>query len=49
MRYSAELIEKLDQTAKRIRRNMVVSVGVGVAGHIGGSCSAADLVTAIYF
>lgn len=31
MRYS-ELIEKLDQTAKRIRRNMVVSVGVGVAG-----------------
>lgn len=49
MRYNAELLNKLNQTAKKIRKNVIVSVGVGVAGHIGGSCSSADIVTALYF
>lgn len=49
MKYDAELINSLNRMAKKIRRDVIVSVGVGVAGHIGGSCSAADIVTALYF
>ncbi|RJW48997.1 transketolase [Clostridiales bacterium TF09-2AC] len=49
MKYDAELIDRLNQMARKIRKDIVVSVGIGVAGHIGGSCSAADIVTALYF
>jgi transketolase len=49
MVYSKELIEELNHKAKKLRRDVVISIGVGVAGHIGGSNSAADLVTALYF
>ncbi|WFR57599.1 transketolase [Anaerocolumna sp. AGMB13025] len=49
MVYSKELIEELTHIAKKLRRDVVISIGVGVAGHIGGSNSAADLVTALYF
>lgn len=42
-------IAYLKEMAKALRRNVVVSVGVGFAGHIGGSCSAADMVAALYF
>ena len=49
MGYSRELIEGLKEKAKQLRRDVVMSVGVGVAGHIGGSNSAADLVAALYF
>jgi len=41
--------ERLERIAKRLRYHVVKMIGVGVSGHIGGSCSAADLVTAIYF
>jgi len=44
-----ELIEKLEKEAKVIRRLVVEMVGVGHAGHIGGSNSSADIVTALYF
>lgn len=49
MEYTKELLEELEERARTIRRRVVESVGVGVAGHIGGSNSAADLVTALYF
>lgn len=49
MEYSRELIEGLEGMAKQLRRDVVVSIGVGVAGHIGGSNSAADIVAALYF
>ncbi|NDL67166.1 transketolase [Anaerotalea alkaliphila] len=44
-----ELVRNLETVAKRIRRNIIESVGVGVAGHIGGSFSSADMVAALYF
>lgn len=44
-----EKIRKLEEKAKVIRRRVVECIGVGVAGHLGGSCSSADLVTALYF
>lgn len=49
MSYSEELLENLKQKAQQIRKDVVISIGIGVAGHIGGSNSAADLVTALYF
>ena len=49
MSYSEEYIQKLVDKAKQIRINTIESVGVGVAGHIGGSFSSADIVTALYF
>lgn len=44
-----ELIEKLEKQAKVIRRHVIKMVGVGNAGHIGGSNSSADIITALYF
>lgn len=49
MKYDRELIEGLEKQAKQLRKDVVVSIGVGVAGHIGGSNSSADIVTALYF
>ena len=49
MNYSDELINELKEKAKKIRKDVIVSIGVGVAGHVGGSCSSADIVTALYF
>ncbi len=49
MEYSKELIDDLDKKAKKLRKDVVISIGVGVAGHIGGSNSSADIVTALYF
>lgn len=49
MVYDNKLIEELQTKAKQIRKDVVVSIGVGVAGHIGGSNSSADIVTALYF
>lgn len=49
MEYSKELLEDLQKKAQNLRKDVVISVGVGVAGHIGGSNSAADIVAALYF
>lgn len=49
MGYSRELIEDLERKAKQLRKDVIISIGVGVAGHVGGSNSAADIVTALYF
>lgn len=42
-------LQQLEATAKRLRKNVVFSMGVGTAGHLGGSCSSADIVAALYF
>ena len=47
--YTQEMICGLEEKAAAVRRNVIRSIGTGVAGHLGGSCSAADLVTALYF
>ena len=49
MEYGKELIEDLEKKAQLLRKDVVVSMGVGVAGHIGGSNSSADIVSALYF
>lgn len=47
--YSKQQLESLTAKAQQLRRDVVVSMGIGVAGHIGGSNSAADVVSALYF
>ncbi|HWR23398.1 MAG TPA: transketolase [Feifaniaceae bacterium] len=47
--YSKEQLDSLRAKAQQLRRDVVTSIGVGVAGHIGGSNSAADIVAALYF
>lgn len=42
-------IERLGDIARRIRLDIIQMVGVGQKGHLGGSCSIADVVTALYF
>jgi transketolase len=42
-------IRKLERIARTIRLNIVRMIGVGQRGHLGGSCSIADVVTALYF
>lgn len=42
-------IDKLEHLARIIRLDIVQMVGVGQRGHLGGSCSIADVVTALYF
>ena len=49
MGYDEKLIKKLKDKAQKLKRDVVISIGVGVAGHIGGSNSSADIVAALYF
>ena len=42
-------VEELKKKAMVIRGNILEAIGVGKKGHLGGSMSAADLVTALYF
>ncbi len=42
-------VERLEQKAKELRLTLVRMVGPGKPGHFGGSCSIADVVTALYF
>lgn len=49
MKYEVQEIERLKEKARAIRRGTLECMGVGVAGHIGGSCSSADLMAALYF
>ena len=42
-------IKELERLAALIRLRIVQMMGVGQRGHLGGSCSAADIVTALYF
>ena len=49
MGYGKELIQELDAKARVLRRDVIHAVGIGTAGHVGGSFSAADIVAALYF
>lgn len=49
MAYSKELLDMLKNKAQNLRRDVVISMGVGNAGHLGGSCSAAEIVACLYF
>jgi transketolase len=40
---------ELEAMAWRLRRDVVEMIGVGKAGHLGGSCSLAEIVAALYF
>jgi transketolase len=42
-------IARLEAVAVRLRRDVVEMIGVGKAGHLGGSCSLAEIVAALYF
>ena len=41
-------LREIRHLAARLRRDIILMVGVGQTGHIGGSCSAADIVAALY-
>ncbi len=43
-----EKMQAIRHLAARMRRDIIVMVGVGQPGHIGGSCSAADIVAVLY-
>jgi len=47
--YNEKLVADLEDKARQLRKNVIVSMGVGFAGHIGGSFSSADMVAALYF
>ena len=43
------LIANLQLRANEIRKDIVKMIGIGKAGHLGVSCSLADIVTVLYF
>ena len=45
----SDLIRQLEDKAKKIRRSIIRMLGEAGSGHPGGSLSAADIVTALYF
>ena len=47
--YSKELLIKLETEALNIRRNVWRALYAAGSGHVGGSCSAADLLAVLYF
>lgn len=49
MEIPAEKIRALEQRAKELRRDVIHMIHKAGAGHPGGSLSAADIVTALYF
>ena len=45
----ADLIKRLEPEARQVRRNVWRALRAGGSGHAGGSCSAADILAALYF
>jgi transketolase len=43
------LVKRLESQARQLRRNIWRAVRAGGGGHVGGSSSAADILTALYF
>jgi transketolase len=43
------VIRELKSLALRLRRDLVEMIGVGAAGHLGGSCSLAETLAVLYF
>lgn len=46
---SDEIVQDLEKIALRLRLDILEMVGVGKAGHLGGSSSIADIVAVLYF
>ena len=44
-----DLIKRLESEARQVRRNVWRALRAGGSGHAGGSCSAADILAALYF
>ena len=42
-------ITELEKIARTLRLDVIRMIGVGQKGHLGGSCSLADIVTVLYF
>ena len=42
-------VPELEKTAKKLRRHVIQMIATAGSGHPGGSLSAADIVTALYF
>ncbi|MFZ0426523.1 MAG: transketolase, partial [Acidobacteriota bacterium] len=49
MSVSAEQAAELREIAKKLRYDIVMMIGTGKPGHLGGSCSIADIVAVLYF
>ena len=49
MALSAERRAELQEVARRLRYDIVTMIGAGKPGHLGGSCSIADIVAVLYF
>jgi transketolase len=47
--HSQELIRRLNEIARHLRRNALIMTTTAGSGHPGGSLSCADLLTALYF
>jgi len=47
--YSEERIKNLKKMAVRIRSNIIDMIPPGKVGHLGGSCSIADIISVLYF
>jgi transketolase len=45
----ADEIRRIERIACDLRANVVRMIGVGKVGHLGGSCSLAEIVAALYF
>lgn len=47
---SQELVQELEEKALSLREHIVRDlIGIGKAGHLGGSCSSAEIVATLYF
>ena len=42
-------LDEMAATAKKLRRHVITMIGKAGSGHAGGSLSAAEIVTALYF
>jgi len=42
-------VAELEKIAKKLRYDIVIMIGAGKPGHLGGSCSIAELVAVLYF
>jgi transketolase len=49
MSVSAEQVAKLEKAAKKLRYDIIMMIGANKPGHLGGSCSIADLMAVLYF
>src|SRR4030043_1843429 len=49
MLISAKKTAELEKIARKLRYDIVMMIGAGKPGHLGGSCSIADMVAVLYF